>query len=261
MAKGVWKVSLACLLAASWFLSPMVVGAGPPLPSTTVAQAGELAAVDRIVASTNAVRSQVGAPPVREIVYLHKAAEGHSREMLELDFFSHTSPTPGREKTKNRVQLADGWDTKVGENIYRSTGVKLDALADRVMTAWQKSPTHYKILTSPEFNSIGVGIVAKGNEFAITQVFSYQAIAVEEMVAVPTGGGYSLTFEGVVRDGARQGGLFVNNTFKESFQADGSGRFQVRASVPSGAAVSVSQKKGENKYAQSLAFPIEAARK
>lgn len=215
-------------------------------------------AMERIVSSTNALRGKLGLPLVREVPYLREAARGHSKEMLELDFFSHSSPTPGREKTKNRVQLANGWDTKVGENIYRSTGVTIAELGDRVMGSWEKSPTHYKILINPDFNSVGVGIVPKGNQFAITQVFSYQAIAVKEMVAVPAAGGYNLTFEGLIREGATEGGVFVNNTFKEPFQADGSGRFQVKVSVPSGAAVSVSQKKDGNKYAQSLAFPIDA---
>lgn len=258
MAGRLWKLSLVGLLATSWFAAPLVVDAGPPHQPIPVAQSGEGAAMERIVSATNALRGKLGLPLVREVSYLHEAAKGHSKEMLELDFFSHSSPTPGREKTKNRVQLANGWDTKVGENIYRSTGVTIGELADRVMTAWEKSPSHYKILTNPEFNSVGVGIAPKGNQFAITQVFSYQSIAVKELMAVPAAGGYSLTFEGLVREGATEGGVFVNNTFKEPFQADRSGRFRVKVSVPSGAAVSVSQKKGGNKYAQSLAFPIDA---
>ncbi len=258
MARRLWKLSLLGLLATSWFAAPVMVGAGPPSSPVVVAKSVEALAVEKIISETNAIRGRLGIPLVRQLSYLDAAALGHSREMLELDYFSHTSPTPGREKTKTRVQSAKGWDTKVGENIYRSSGITIHELAGRVMSAWQKSPSHYQILTNSEFNGVGVGIAPKGESFAITQVFSYQAIAVKEMVAIPAAGGYSLTFEGLVRDGSIEGGVFVNNTFQEPFQADGNGRFTVKVRVPSGSAVSVSQKKGANKYSQSLAFPIEA---
>lgn len=258
MSRRLWKLSLLGLLATSWLAAPVAVGAGPPSPSAVVAKSAEVQAIEKIVSETNAVRGRLGIPLVRQVAYLDVAALAHSREMLDLDYFSHTSPTPGREKTKSRVQLARGWDTKFGENIYRSSGITIHELAGRVMTAWQRSPSHYRILTNPDFNSVGLGIAPKGENFAITQVFSYQAIAVKEMLAIPAAGGYSLTFEGLVRDGAIEGGVFVNNTFQEPFQADGNGRFQVKVRVPSGASVSVSQRKGTNKYSQSLAFPIEA---
>lgn len=260
MVLRAWRSILVGLLAISW-LSPLTVTAEPPaqLESVGLAQAEQLATLEKIVARTNALRSKVGVPRVRQVDYLQQAATSHSKEMLELDYFSHTSPVAGREKVKNRVQQAKGWDTKVGENIYRSSGISMAEVADRVFSAWEKSPTHYKIMVSPDFNSVGVGVVSKNDELAVTQVFSYQAIAVEQMVAVPLSGGYSLTFQGMVREGATEGGIFVNNSFKEPFQADDGGRFQVRLNVAKGATVSVSQKKSQTSYAQSLAFPIEAA--
>lgn len=253
-----WKLCLLGLVATSWLLAPMAVGAGPPDPALRIAKSPEVKAAETIVSETNAIRGRLGIPLVRQVSYLDVAAFEHSKEMLELNYFSHTSPTPGREKTKSRVHRAKGWDTKFGENIYRSSGIPINELGGRVMSAWQRSPSHHKILTNPEFNSVGVGIAPKGDSFAITQVFSYQAIAVRAMVAVPGSSGYSLTFEGVVRQGSSEGGIFVNNTFQEPFQADGNGHFSVKVSVPKGSDVSVSQKKGDNKYSQSLAFPIDA---
>ena len=79
------------------------------------------------------------------------------------------------------------------------------------------------------------------------------------MKTTPGGQGYEPVMQGQVREGSREGALFINNTFKEAFNADGSGLFELHASGPAGSQLSVSQKKpGSNSYAQNLAFPIEA---
>lgn len=260
MSSGIKKRVLVFLLGALSALAPLSVGAedrgeGPPL----VAQSDLAAAAARIVELTNQTRAEHGVGPLQAVVYLGDAATGHSKEMIELNYFSHTSPTPGRAQPKMRIQLANGWDTRIGENIYRSQGIPINQLADRAMSAWLKSPSHLKNLVDPTFNSIGVGIVPKGDEFAITQNFSRQTIIVKSMKTTSGGPGYELVMQGQVREGSKEGALFLNNAFKETFTADNSGVFVIRASGPAGSQLSVSQKKpGSNSYAQNLAFPIEA---
>jgi hypothetical protein len=224
-----------------------------------LAQADTAAVAARIVELTNQVRAQNGVAPLRQVPYLEKAAAGHSREMIDLNYFSHTSPTPGRTQAKMRIQLAQGWDTRIGENIYRAQGVPVGTLADRAVAAWVKSPSHLKNIVDPTFNSVGVGIVPKGDAFAVTQNFSNQTIIIKKLQSAPDGAGYEVLLQAQVREGSREGALFINNTFKETFTADANGAFELRTSAPAGAQIAVSQKKpGGNSYAQNLAFPVEA---
>ena len=258
MGRPFWKHSLIALLCAVGALAPLAVGADVPQPPL-VAQADLGAVVSRIVELTNQTRAQNGVGPLQPVSYLANAATSHSKEMIDLNYFSHTSPTPGRAQPKMRIQLAQGWDTRIGENIYRAQGIPVAGLADRAMAAWLKSPSHFKNLVDPSFNSIGIGIVPKGDEFAITQNFSNQTIVIKKLQASPGSGGYEMVLQGQVREGSREGALFVNNAFKETFTADGNGGFELRASAPAGSQLSVSQKKpGTNSYSQNLAFPIEA---
>lgn len=259
MSRRFWKHSLVALFCAVSALAPLSVGADESQESPLLAQNELAAAAARIVDLTNETRAQNGVGPLQAVIYLGDAATGHSKEMLELNYFSHTSPTPGRTQPKMRIQLANGWDTRIGENIYRAQGIPLAQLADRAMSAWIKSPSHFKNLVDPTFNSIGVGIVPKGDEFAITQNFSKQTIVVKSMKTTPGGAGYELVMQGQVREGSKEGAVFVNDAFKETFTADGSGQFVIKATGPAGSQLSVSQKKpGSNSYAQNLAFPIEA---
>jgi uncharacterized protein YkwD len=259
MAVLVWKRVSLVLLCATALLAPLAVAAFPGSPPE-LAQSELAVVAERIVQLTNQTRAQGGLPPLQPVAYLSDAASGHSKEMMELNYFAHISPTPGRAQPKMRIQLARGWDTRIGENIYRAQGITADALADRAVSAWIKSPSHYKNLMDPTFNSIGVGVAPKGDEFAVTQNFSNQTIVVKALAATPEAGGYAMVFQGQVREGSREGALFINNVFKQTFTADAQGRFELRASVPAGAQVSISQKKpGSSSYSQNLMFPIEAA--
>lgn len=257
MVQRFWAPCLCLLLFSAVLLAPLSVSADAPEVAQVQADTGAIAA--RILQLTNEARQQNGLPPMESVAYLSAAATGHSKEMIDLNYFSHTSPTPGRTKTKDRIHLANGWDTRVAENIYRTKGVPAQALADRAMDAWIKSPSHYKNLMDPTLNSIGVGIVPAGDEFAVTQVFSQQTIVVDKLVSSPGAGGYEIVLQGHVREGTQEGALFINDAPKDTFTADGGGRFEVRGAGPAGSQVSVSQKKaGTNSYSQNLAFPIEA---
>ncbi|MEW6278348.1 MAG: CAP domain-containing protein, partial [Candidatus Eremiobacterota bacterium] len=51
---------------------------------------------------TNQARAEHGLPPLEWVEALSTAARGHSSEMLELDYFAHESPTPGRRSPRER---------------------------------------------------------------------------------------------------------------------------------------------------------------
>jgi uncharacterized protein YkwD len=155
------------LLALAVCQTPTLGDSGPPPPGTDVR-----AQAERIVALTNEIRVQRGLKPLAPLGYLDSAALGHSSEMLELKYFSHTSPIPGRTKTKDRIVQAGGTWRACAENIYRSTGVPLSQAAQRTVDALQRSPSHFKNMISPNYTHIGVGIATSGSEVVVTQVFA-----------------------------------------------------------------------------------------
>jgi uncharacterized protein YkwD len=104
---------------------------------------------------------------------LADVARGHSREMMQKDYFSHTSPTAARSSVSDRYQLKYKRTPRlVAENIYMLQGPPMFKLTERdfrrAHEGWMKSPGHRANILrteplSPEF--IGVGIVVKNGSF------------------------------------------------------------------------------------------------
>lgn len=212
----------------------------------------------KIVDLTNEARQKGGAQVTSPIIYLESAATGHSEEMLKLNYFSHTSPTPGRERPKKRIQLAGGWDLGLAENIYRCRGIPSEELAEAVVGAWLKSPTHYKNLMNGTFNRIGIGIAKSGDEFAITQLFSFQAISIESLVSSPSGDGYSVTLRGRVVSGGKTGAIIFGGSIKSKFEAGADGLFEVKFEAPGDQMIAVGLKGENGRYSIDLEFPANA---
>lgn len=82
------------------------------------------------------------------------AAWGHSKDMCDRSYFSHTSPdgkSAGNRLTKQGVR----WRTW-GENIFYGTGSL--ANAQSAFKTWWNSPGHKANMMNPKFTKIGVGI-------------------------------------------------------------------------------------------------------
>ena len=71
--------------------------------------------------------------------------------MTDLDYFSHTSPTPANNSFGDRVRNA-GHPSPAGENI--AAGARSGA---GVFWIWFESPGHHKNMVSPDNISMGVG--------------------------------------------------------------------------------------------------------
>ncbi len=142
------------------------------LSSPAVAQSGgvTVAAAEKIVQLTNQVRAKNGLPALAALPPLNTAALGHSQEMLELDYFSHTSPVTG--KAGDRIKQAGVRWTACAENIYRSEGYPIEEVAAETVDAWVRSPGHYKNIIGPNYTHIGVGVIYKNDEAVVTQVFA-----------------------------------------------------------------------------------------
>jgi hypothetical protein len=86
------------------------------------------------------------------------AARGHSREMIEKKFFSHTSPLPERRTPALRAQLV-GYEGGVAENIQTGTASRN---GERVFQSWYGSSGHHRNLLSAAHRAIGVGYAWQG---------------------------------------------------------------------------------------------------
>ncbi|MBI3930073.1 MAG: CAP domain-containing protein [Armatimonadetes bacterium] len=131
----------------------------------------EAALAREMIDISNQRRAENGVEPLAQEDHLVLAAVGHSREMLELNYFSHTSPKEERKTTMERVRLTGVAPTGVGENIHRCGGFSIPEIARKVVDDWMNSPGHRRNLLDPGFHKIGIGVVSKGNTYVTTQVF------------------------------------------------------------------------------------------
>jgi uncharacterized protein YkwD len=85
---------------------------------------------------------------------LQKAARAHSKDMIERDYFSHT--TKGRNETFfERLERYGYRYRKVGENIAWGSGSFGEPRS--IMDAWMNSPDHRRNILNNDFRQIGIG--------------------------------------------------------------------------------------------------------
>ena len=104
----------------------------------------------------NEQRAAQGLRPLREHTRLRRAAAGHSDDMVERGYFSHT----GRDTFVERILDAgyarprDGWS--LGENLAWGTGEL--ATPRKMMEAWLSSPPHKKTIFGRSYRDVGFGV-------------------------------------------------------------------------------------------------------
>lgn len=141
----------------------------PPSPTTTnspAERAGTAALPDatrEVIDLVNQARTRAGCSTLTPDRRLDAAAAGHSRDMAERNYFSHTSPEG--ETFADRARRA-GYPRPGGENIARG-----QRSAEQVMTAWMGSPGHRANILNCRFTTIGVGLDTRG--WYWTQVFGW----------------------------------------------------------------------------------------
>lgn len=91
----------------------------------------------------NRLRIALGISPLVHREELVRMAYGHSHEMTTQGFFSHRSPTPGRETKEDRAKLA-GYDGRVVECI---TGAGGGATA---VEFWRYDGGHHRDMCNPK---------------------------------------------------------------------------------------------------------------
>lgn len=137
---------------------------------------------------TNRRRREMELPDFQFSLALEKAAMDHSKDMVKLDFYSHTSPVAGRENPKVRLNQVGINNAFTAENInigfgiayeggrpvytpdqnqgkyfsYDLNGVPLppqtyNSLARSVVDSWMNSPGHRRNILSPDLKFMGIG--------------------------------------------------------------------------------------------------------
>jgi len=90
---------------------------------------------------------------------LEKAAFNHSKDMVNFNFFSHTSPVAGKKSMRDRIKAVGVQYSSIGENIcYLSKqNPTYWELADELLLTWMDSPGHKSNILDPTYKFIGCG--------------------------------------------------------------------------------------------------------
>jgi len=139
---------------------PATEPAEPPPPTTPGPQVTE---EEQVVTLVNDVRTKRGCEPVRVVPELAAAAQGHSSDMADRDYFDHT--TPEGVGFAERI-VAAGYPNPGAENIARG-----QQSATQVMNSWMESDGHRANILNCQLTTIGVGLDKDG--WYWTQNFGY----------------------------------------------------------------------------------------
>jgi uncharacterized protein YkwD len=137
----------------------------PPAPAPATTAPPQVSPVDQVVALVNDARAHAATPcgPIQLEPRLTAAAQAHSDDMANRNFFDHTNPDG---VTWDQRIRATGIVTRAtAENIARG-----QRSADQVMADWMASDGHRENIVNCAFNFIGVGV--NRNAWTWTQDFA-----------------------------------------------------------------------------------------
>jgi uncharacterized protein YkwD len=106
-----------------------------------------------IVRLINEVRAEHGLASLKISQELSMAARFHSQEMVDLNYFSHTSPHHGSAVDR---MVMFGHDEGLGENIAGTGG--FDPTPKEHIDIWLNSPGHRRVILHSQEIIIGIGV-------------------------------------------------------------------------------------------------------
>ncbi len=116
------------------------------------------AAEKRLLELHNEARTQRGLEPLCVDPTLTEAARAHSEDMIEKDYFAHTTPGGGSlgERLKRFGYTPEGYRFwKVGGNIAWHSGAEPEP--ENMFEGWMNSPPHRHNILEEDFRQIGIG--------------------------------------------------------------------------------------------------------
>jgi uncharacterized protein YkwD len=119
----------------------------------------------------NDYRAQNGLGPLAGCTSLHRAAQGHSEDMRDQDYFSHDGldgSSPWERACDACYELGCGPQTAMAENIAAG-----NADAAGTFDQWKNSPGHNANMLGGSFTQIGIGRATGGGQYGVywTNVF------------------------------------------------------------------------------------------
>ena len=132
-----------------------------------------------LIGAINTERTSRGLEPLAADPTLAEAACAHSREMCELNYFNHRSPTPGAATPVDRyvdALHADGErqpaSALVGENIFFASVTNDVYNTQYAHQRLMASPAHRQNILEPRFTKVGVGVYRDPQgQFWVTEMF------------------------------------------------------------------------------------------
>jgi uncharacterized protein YkwD len=145
----------------------------------------------------NAERTTLGLSTLTSHALLAAVARLHSTEMRDLSYFAHESPTPRFRTPSDRYEYAFGFaPLYLSENVackFWQGGTSQQPVTPKWMPNWLdtpqrptqadveeshigllNSPGHRANIVEPTLDLMGIGIVNRGRDLWITQMFSWR---------------------------------------------------------------------------------------
>ncbi|SHJ84082.1 SafA/ExsA family spore coat assembly protein [Tepidibacter formicigenes] len=158
---SMWKIAVKYQIGLSEIISanphiknPALIYPGDKI---TIPQINDVKTLEQeVMRLVNIERSKQGLPALSHNWELSRVARYKSQDMINKNYFAHTSPTYGSPFDMMRnfgIRFSSA-----GENIAYG-----QRTAQEVMNAWMNSPGHRKNILSPNYTQIGVGLAIKSN--------------------------------------------------------------------------------------------------
>ncbi|NQD67084.1 SafA/ExsA family spore coat assembly protein [Bacillus haikouensis] len=157
-----WKIAVKHQVGVSELIdaNPQLNNPNIIYPGQTISiPGGDQKAQDytyEVVKLVNAERAKAGLSPLKENWELSRVARYKSQDMIDKNYFSHTSPTYG-SPFQMMKDFGLSYQT-AGENIAAGQSTPAE-----VVEAWMNSEGHRKNILSPAYTEIGVGYVKGGS--------------------------------------------------------------------------------------------------
>jgi uncharacterized protein YkwD len=104
-----------------------------------------------VVRLTNEERAKEGLPALEVLPELMDCAQAKAQDLIDNDYYAHTSPTYGSVRDMMAVFVPDS--DLAGENLCN-----FGESAERVMEAWLGSAGHLANIVYPKFTHVGIGL-------------------------------------------------------------------------------------------------------
>jgi uncharacterized protein YkwD len=147
-------------------MSIIIISSTLAFSITDIAQGGKYGDIipttyeTTLLEKINENRTQNGVGALKLNATLTWVARAHSQDMIDYDFFDHTSSSQGQfngATFQERVTTyAEYENSYIGECIaWKSWGIDVES----TMSSWKNSASHWDIIINPNFHEIGIGLV------------------------------------------------------------------------------------------------------